>query len=118
MVLKEVALELDEEECEILKDYLKKIGDPDITIDVIVRAYIRTLNRAMPIALKSNFNVYHYFELVNSCFKHFDVMINKRMLSKTVENSCIFWQWMQWPFCLNTEKEIVDKETQESQYKH
>ncbi len=118
MALQQVTLKLDEGEYEKLKEYLNEFGDPDITIEVVVRSYIRSLNRAMPIVLKSNHSLYNYFELMGSWLKHFDFMINNRMFSTTMENACFFGQWMLSPFWLDTSNETTGEEAPECQYKH
>ncbi len=118
MTLKPVTLQLDEGEYEKLKEYLCEFGDPDISVEVAIRSYIRNLNRAMPLALKSNYDVKNYFQLLGAWLKHFDFKMDHGMFSKTMGNPSFFWQWMQSPFWLETKKSGACENTSKQQYKH
>ncbi len=118
MTLKPVTLQLNEGEYEKLKEYLSEFGDPDISIEVVIRSYIRNLNRAMPLALRSNYDGKHYFRLISAWLKHFDFMFDHEMFSKTMGNPSYFWQWMHSPFWLETKKSEEPENTSKHQYQH
>ncbi len=102
MSLKPVTLQLDMDEYEKLKEYINELGDPDISIEVAIRSYIRNLNRAMPLALKPNWDLNNYFELMNTWLKNFDYMIENGMFTKSMGNPFNFWQWTQSHFWTGT----------------
>ncbi len=92
MALKPVTIRLDEEEYANLKDYLDKFGDPDINIAFVIRSYIRDLNRAMPLIMKSDWDLKNYFGLLGAWLKQFGSMTDFEVLSKTMVNPWSFWQ--------------------------
>ncbi len=92
MALKPVTIRLDEEEYAVLKAYLDNFGDPDINIAFVIRSYIRDLNRAMPVIIKSNWDLKNYFGLLGAWLKQFGSMSDYDVLSNTLVNPWSFWQ--------------------------
>ncbi len=92
MALKPVTIRLDEEEYAVLKEYLDKFGDPDISIAFVIRSYIRDLNRAMPLIIKSNWDLKNYFGLLGAWLKQFGSMSDYDVFSNSMANPWSFWQ--------------------------
>ncbi len=90
MALKPITLRLDEEEYEKLKKYLEEFGDPDINLAFVLRSYIRDLNRAMPLMVKTGVDLKNYFGLLGSWLKNFGSMTDADMFSK-VMNPWALW---------------------------
>jgi hypothetical protein len=63
MALKTISLKLDQEEYEKLKEHLSKFGDPDINVAYVLRAYIRDLNRTLPLLAASGWDLKNYLGL-------------------------------------------------------
>lgn len=74
MALKPITLRLDEEEYEQLRAHLEAYGDPDINVAYVVRAYIRDLNRSLPILRNSGWDLKNYFGMMGSWLKQFGAM--------------------------------------------
>lgn len=91
MVLKPITLRLDEEEYDKLREYLSEFGDPDINVAYVLRAYIRDLNRALPIMVKSGWDLKNYFGLLGYWLKQFGLMTDFEMFAKTMINPWTSW---------------------------
>src|SRR3990172_4633673 len=90
MALKPITLRLDEEEYEKLKKYLGEFGDPDINVAFVLRSYIRDLNRAMPMMVKTGVDLKNYFGLLGSWLKNFGSMTDADMFSRAI-NPWALW---------------------------
>ena len=82
VALKPITLRLDEEEYEKLRQHLNEFGDPDINVAYVLRAYIRDLNRTMPILLKSGWDLKNYFGMLGSWLKQFSSLNDVEMLAE------------------------------------
>ena len=91
MALKPMTLRLDEEEYEKLKEYLSKFGDPDINVAYVLRAYIRDLNRALPLLMNSDWDLKNYFGFIGLWLKQFVAMSDVDMLGKAMANPWAYW---------------------------
>jgi len=90
MALKPITIRLDEEEYERLKKYLEEFGDPDINVAFVLRSYIRDLNRAMPLMVKTGVDLKNYFGLLGSWLKNFGSLTDADMLSRMM-NPWALW---------------------------
>lgn len=90
MALKPITLRLDQEEYEKLKKYLEEFGDPDINVAFILRSYIRDLNRAMPLMVKTGVDLKNYFALLGTWLKNFGSMTEADIFSKLM-NPWALW---------------------------
>ncbi len=90
MALKPITIRLDEEEYEKLKKYLEEFGDPDINAAFVLRSYIRDLNRAMPLMVKTGVDLKNYFGLLGSWLKNFGSLTDDDMLSRMM-NPWALW---------------------------
>ncbi len=54
MPLKIYSIRLDEEEYEKLKKYLDEYGDSELNVGFVLRQYIRSLNKAIPLLKRSD----------------------------------------------------------------
>ncbi len=109
MALKPVTIRLDEAEYANLKEYLDKFGDPDINIAYVIRSYIRDLNRAMPLIMKSNWDLKNYFGLLGAWLKQFGSMTDYDALSKTMVNPWSFWGKSTKPHGHNSQNDNPDE---------
>ncbi len=105
MKLIPVTLQLDEHDYKKLQEYFEDFDDPDISIEVAIRSYISDLSKAMPVALKPNYDVKNYFRRMETWLKHPDSITNYGMYSKLMGNPYHFWIWMQLPFWSDTKQD-------------
>ena len=82
MALKAITVRLDEEEYEQLKEHLGKFGDPDINVAYVLRSYIRDLNRVLPFAVSSGWDLKNYFGLMGMWLKQFVSMSDMEAFNK------------------------------------
>ena len=92
MSLKAITIRLDSEEYERLKENLAEFGDPDINAAYVIRAYIRDLNRALPILAKSKWDLKNYFAMCAMLLKQFSSMSDTDILTKGMMNWTQFWK--------------------------
>ena len=91
MALKPVTLRLDEEEYEKLRAHLSQFGDPDINVAYVLRAYIRDLNRVLPL-LNSGWDLKNYFGLVGYWLKQIGSVSDVEMFAKMTLNPWALWK--------------------------
>jgi hypothetical protein len=91
MSLKPITIRLDEEEYDKLKELLNEFGDPDINVAYVLRCYIRDLNRALPVIVKSGFDLKNYFALFGPWLKQFSSLINQDKYSGAMMNPWAIW---------------------------
>ena len=91
MSLKPITIRLDEEEYDKLKELLNEFGDPDINVAYVLRCYIRDLNRALPVIVKSGFDQKNYFALFGPWLKQFSSLINQDKFSGAMMNPWAIW---------------------------
>ena len=92
MPLKPITLRLDEEEYEKLKKYLHEFGDPDINVAYVLRAYMRDINRALPLLVKSGWDLKNCFGLLGFWLKQFGSMTEFDMFAKMSVNPWASWK--------------------------
>ena len=92
MALKAVTLRLDEEEYEKLRAHLSQFGDPDINVAYVLRAYIRDLNRAMPLLMNSGWDLKNYFGLVGYWLKQIGSITDLETFAKISLNPWFLWK--------------------------
>lgn len=86
MALRPVTLRLDEEEYEKFKKHLNKLGDLDLNISYVIRAYIRDLNRAMPNLKKSDWDPKKFFGFLGIWLEQITRIIDVEMLAKGIRS--------------------------------
>jgi hypothetical protein len=91
VALKPITIRLDEEEYDKLKVLLNEFGDPDINVAYVLRCYIRDLNRALPVIVKSGFDLKNYFALFGPWLKQFSSLINQDKYSGAMMNPWAIW---------------------------
>jgi len=91
MALKPITIRLDEEEYDKLKELLNEFGDPDINAAYVLRCYIRDLNRALPVIVKSGFDLKNYFGLFGPWLNQFSSLINQDKYSEAMMNPWAIW---------------------------
>jgi hypothetical protein len=91
MALKSITLRLDEEEYEKLRAHLAEFGDPDINVAFVLRSYIRDLNRALPIMMKSGIDLKNYFGLLGSWLKQVGTMTDFDVITRTMTGPWKLW---------------------------
>ncbi len=104
MTLKPVTLQLDESEYKKLEKYLEEFDDPDITIEIVIRSYVRNLYRTMPLVLRSNYDIKNYFRMLSTWFKYFEFMVDNEIVSKIIGTPQYYRQWTQDFFYFETKK--------------
>ena len=92
MALKAVTLRLDEEEYEKLRAHLSQFGDPDINVAYVLRAYIRDLNRTMPLLMNSGWDLKNYFGLVGYWLKQVGSITDLETFTKISLNPWFLWK--------------------------
>jgi hypothetical protein len=92
MVLKSVTLHLDEEEYKKFRQYLSEFEDPDINADYVLRSYIKDLNRTMPVAVESGWDLKNYLEHLGSWINQFRLIPDQEIVSKRKVNPFLFWK--------------------------
>jgi hypothetical protein len=91
MNLKPITIRLDEEEYDKLKELLNEFRDPDINVAYVLRCYIRDLNRALPLIVKSGFDLKNYFGLFGQWLKQFSSLINQDKYPADMMNLWAMW---------------------------
>ena len=94
MTLKPITVRLDEEEYNKLKELLNDFDDPDFNVAYVLRCYIRDLNRALPLIVKSGWDLKNYFALFGPWLKQFSLLIDRDKYSGGMMNPWAIWEAM------------------------
>lgn len=91
MALKTISLKLDQEEYEKLKEHLTKFGDPDINVAYVLRAYIRDLNRTLPLLAGSGWDLKNYLGLAGLWLRQVGAITDMELLAKMMPSPWSLW---------------------------
>jgi len=94
VTLKPITVRLDEEEYNKLKELLNDFDDPDFNVAYVLRCYIRDLNRALPLIVKSGWDLKNYFALFGPWLKQFSLLIDRDKYSGGMMNPWAIWEAM------------------------
>jgi len=92
--LKPITVRLDEEEYNKLKELLNDFDDPDFNVAYVLRCYIRDLNRALPLIVKSGWDLKNYFALFGPWLQQFSSLIDQDKYSGGMMNPWAIWESM------------------------
>ncbi|HXX53569.1 MAG TPA: hypothetical protein VEI28_03255 [Thermodesulfovibrionales bacterium] len=87
MPLKTISLKLDQEEYERLKEHLSKVGDPDINVAYVLRAYIRDLNRTLPLLAASGWDLKNYLGLAGLWLRQVGTITDMELFARLIPSS-------------------------------